>query len=77
MRGKAIPWHLYFSESSRIIVICIWLFKMQFLLNEVSGEAVLVAPVCVLGVSPGHPPVLAARSGRKLAGGDGGCQGAW
>ena len=43
-QGEAIPWHLYFSESSRIIVICIWLFKRWFLLNEVPGEAVLVGP---------------------------------
>ena len=60
-------------------MICIWLFKRWFLLNEVPGEAVLVAPVCVpaVGASPGRPPVLGTRSGRKLAGGDGGCQGAW
>ena len=39
----------------------------------------LWAPVCVpaVGASPGRPSVLGTRSGRKLAGGDGGCQGAW
>ena len=49
-------------------MICIWLFKRWFLLNEVPGEAVLMAPVCALGVraSPGHPPVLGARSGRGM-----------
>ena len=49
--------------------VCVWLFKRRFLLNEVPGEAVLVAPVCAPGVgaSPGHPPVLGARSGRGMA----------